>query len=127
LGLVICYFVDLKFVEVVVLWDNVHVVCFDVDNRVYEGKNINELARFCGVGEAIVAWTTRCTFPHYIILCVIWHMNILVMVEKRFTLLKQLILFVFGATFFWLDMLCYKICYYFFFGAMGGSIHLSLH
>lgn len=104
MGIVIYYFVDLKFVKVVVLWDNVHALCFDVDSRVYEGKNINELARFCGVGEAIVVWTTRCTFLPYIILCVIWHMNILVMVEKCFALLKQLILFVFGATPSWLDM-----------------------
>jgi hypothetical protein len=60
LGFVICYFVDLKFVEVAALWDNVHEMCSDVDNRVCEGKNINKLVGFFGVSEVVV-WTTKCT------------------------------------------------------------------
>jgi hypothetical protein len=62
LGLVICYFADLKFVEVVALWDNVYEVCFDVDNKVCEGKNINKLVGFSGVSQVVV-WITKCTLP----------------------------------------------------------------
>ncbi|GLJ09323.1 hypothetical protein SUGI_0106630 [Cryptomeria japonica] len=34
-------------------------VCFDVDNTICIDEGIDELAEFCGAGEAVAAWTTR--------------------------------------------------------------------
>jgi len=34
-------------------------VCFDVDSTVCEDEGIDELAAFCGAGEAVAAWTAR--------------------------------------------------------------------
>lgn len=51
-------------------WRNAHAVCFDVDSTVCEDEGIDELAAFCGAGEAVAAWTARfglqihrCTCP----------------------------------------------------------------
>jgi len=45
--------------EVVSTWRNAHAVCFDVDSTVCEDEGIDELAAFCGAGEAVAAWTAR--------------------------------------------------------------------
>ncbi len=47
------------FAEVVAAWQNAHAVCFDVDSTVCEDEGIDELAAFCGAGEAVAAWTAR--------------------------------------------------------------------
>ncbi|BBN01816.1 phosphoserine phosphatase [Marchantia polymorpha subsp. ruderalis] len=41
------------------LWRNAEAVCFDVDSTVCEDEGIDELAAFCGAGEAVAAWTAR--------------------------------------------------------------------
>jgi len=56
------------FVEVVATWQNAQAVCFDVDSTVCEDEGIDELAAFCGAGEAVAAWTARST--SFAILCV---------------------------------------------------------
>jgi phosphoserine phosphatase len=38
---------------------NAQAVCFDVDSTVCEDEGIDELAAFCGAGEAVAAWTAR--------------------------------------------------------------------
>jgi phosphoserine phosphatase len=53
--------------EMVALWRHAQAVCFDVDSTVCEDEGIDELAAFCGAGEAVAAWTARCTLPHPII------------------------------------------------------------
>lgn len=45
--------------EVVATWQNAQAVCFDVDSTVCEDEGIDELAAFCGAGEAVAAWTAR--------------------------------------------------------------------
>ncbi|CAM6084635.1 unnamed protein product [Calypogeia fissa] len=40
-------------------WKNADAVCFDVDSTVCEDEGIDELAAFCGAGEAVAAWTAR--------------------------------------------------------------------
>ena len=59
----------LDFAEVVATWRNAQAVCFDVDSTVCEDEGIDELAAFCGAGEAVAAWTARSglLFP---VLCV---------------------------------------------------------
>ncbi|KAG6551880.1 hypothetical protein Mapa_006495 [Marchantia paleacea] len=39
------------------LWRSAEAVCFDVDSTVCEDEGIDELAAFCGAGEAVAAWT----------------------------------------------------------------------
>ncbi|KAL2644209.1 hypothetical protein R1flu_011796 [Riccia fluitans] len=41
------------------LWREASAVCFDVDSTVCEDEGIDELAAFCGAGEAVAAWTAR--------------------------------------------------------------------
>lgn len=55
LFLLICLY---YFPEVLELWRNADVVCFDVDSTVC----IDELAEFCGVGKAVAGWTYRLIF-----------------------------------------------------------------
>lgn len=43
----------------VATWRNAQAVCFDVDSTVCEDEGIDELAAFCGAGEAVAAWTAR--------------------------------------------------------------------
>ncbi|CAM6018239.1 unnamed protein product [Sphagnum balticum] len=45
--------------EMVALWRHAQAVCFDVDSTVCEDEGIDELAAFCGAGEAVAAWTAR--------------------------------------------------------------------
>ncbi|KAG0554297.1 hypothetical protein M758_12G083100 [Ceratodon purpureus] len=45
--------------EVVATWQNAQAVCFDVDSTVCEDEGIDELAAFCGAGDAVAAWTAR--------------------------------------------------------------------
>lgn len=41
------------------IWRNADAVCFDVDSTVCKDEGIDELAEFCGAGEAVAAWTSR--------------------------------------------------------------------
>ncbi|KAH9314687.1 hypothetical protein KI387_023314, partial [Taxus chinensis] len=45
--------------EVLKIWRNADAVCFDVDSTVCIDEGIDELAEFCGAGEAVEAWTSR--------------------------------------------------------------------
>eukprot|EP00271_Cylindrocystis_brebissonii_P005280 TRINITY_DN1724_c1_g1_i1.p1 TRINITY_DN1724_c1_g1~~TRINITY_DN1724_c1_g1_i1.p1 ORF type:complete len:327 (-),score=54.15 TRINITY_DN1724_c1_g1_i1:652-1632(-) len=45
--------------EVLDAWRLADCVCFDVDSTVCVDEGIDELAAFCGAGEAVAAWTTR--------------------------------------------------------------------
>lgn len=38
------------------IWRSVDCVCFDVDSTVVQEEGIDELADFCGVGEAVKQW-----------------------------------------------------------------------
>lgn len=41
------------------MWKNSDAVCFDVDSTVCLDEGIDELAEFCGAGEAVAEWTAR--------------------------------------------------------------------
>ncbi|XP_046840908.1 phosphoserine phosphatase-like [Xenia sp. Carnegie-2017] len=41
------------------IWRSVDCVCFDVDSTVVQEEGIDELADFCGVGEAVKQWTLQ--------------------------------------------------------------------
>ena len=45
--------------EVLQLWRTADAVCFDVDSTVCTDEGIDELAAYCGAGDAVAAWTTR--------------------------------------------------------------------
>ncbi|XP_027184124.1 phosphoserine phosphatase, chloroplastic-like [Coffea eugenioides] len=45
--------------EILEVWCNADVVCFDVDSTVCLDEGIDEHAEFCGAGKAVVEWTTR--------------------------------------------------------------------
>ncbi|KAI3463893.1 hypothetical protein Pfo_020556 [Paulownia fortunei] len=45
--------------EVLEVWRNASAVCFDVDSTVCLDEGIDELAEFCGAGEAVAEWTAR--------------------------------------------------------------------
>ncbi|KAL6494311.1 hypothetical protein OROGR_031111 [Orobanche gracilis] len=45
--------------EVLDEWRNADAVCFDVDSTVCLDEGIDELAEFCGAGEAVAQWTAR--------------------------------------------------------------------
>lgn len=45
--------------EVLKLWRSANAVCFDVDSTVCVDEGIDELADFCGAGEAVAEWTAR--------------------------------------------------------------------
>ncbi|CAN0876925.1 Phosphoserine phosphatase, chloroplastic [Linum grandiflorum] len=45
--------------EVLDLWTSADAVCFDVDSTVCLDEGIDELADFCGAGEAVAEWTAR--------------------------------------------------------------------
>ncbi|EPS64296.1 hypothetical protein M569_10485, partial [Genlisea aurea] len=45
--------------EVLEVFRNADAVCFDVDSTVCLDEGIDELADFCGAGEAVAEWTTR--------------------------------------------------------------------
>ncbi|KAL3651326.1 hypothetical protein CASFOL_004328 [Castilleja foliolosa] len=45
--------------EVLDVWRNADAVCFDVDSTVCLDEGIDELAEFCGAGEAVAEWTAR--------------------------------------------------------------------
>lgn len=47
------------FAEVTATWKNAQAVCFDVDSTVCEDEGIDELADYCGAGEAVAEWTAR--------------------------------------------------------------------
>lgn len=49
----------LKISEVLELWRSANAVCFDVDSTVCVDEGIDELADFCGAGEAVAEWTAR--------------------------------------------------------------------
>lgn len=49
----------LKISEVLKLWRSANAVCFDVDSTVCVDEGIDELADFCGAGEAVAEWTAR--------------------------------------------------------------------
>ena len=42
------------------LWKTADAVCFDVDSTVCVDEGIDELAAFCGAGEAVAEWTRKC-------------------------------------------------------------------
>lgn len=41
------------------IWRNADAVCFDVDSTVCLDEGIDELAEFCGAGEAVAEWTSK--------------------------------------------------------------------
>ncbi|XP_073269210.1 phosphoserine phosphatase, chloroplastic-like [Primulina huaijiensis] len=45
--------------EILEVWRNANVVCFDVDSTVCLDEGIDELAEFCGAGKAVADWTAR--------------------------------------------------------------------
>ncbi|KAL6508418.1 hypothetical protein OROHE_021960 [Orobanche hederae] len=45
--------------EVLDVWRNADAVCFDVDSTVCLDEGIDELAEFCGAGEAVAEWTAK--------------------------------------------------------------------
>ncbi|KAJ1263300.1 hypothetical protein BS78_09G173000 [Paspalum vaginatum] len=44
---------------VVETWRNANAVCFDVDSTAILDEGIDELADFCGAGEAVAKWTAK--------------------------------------------------------------------
>ena len=42
------------------LWKTADAVCFDVDSTVCVDEGIDELAAFCGAGDAVAEWTRKC-------------------------------------------------------------------
>ncbi|KAL6622781.1 hypothetical protein ACP70R_032660 [Stipagrostis hirtigluma subsp. patula] len=47
------------FQKAIAAWCNADAVCFDVDNTVYSDEGIDELADFCGAGQAVAEWTAK--------------------------------------------------------------------
>ncbi|CAN6469804.1 unnamed protein product [Victoria cruziana] len=45
--------------EVLEIWRGAEAVCFDVDSTVCLDEGIDELAEFCGAGQAVADWTRR--------------------------------------------------------------------
>ncbi|KAE8815307.1 Phosphoserine phosphatase, chloroplastic [Hordeum vulgare] len=45
--------------EVLETWRSANAVCFDVDSTVCLDEGIDELADFCGAGQAVAEWTTK--------------------------------------------------------------------
>lgn len=45
--------------DVLRLWQTADAVCFDVDSTVCVDEGIDELAAYCGAGDAVAAWTTK--------------------------------------------------------------------
>ncbi|XP_050223288.1 phosphoserine phosphatase, chloroplastic isoform X2 [Mercurialis annua] len=45
--------------EVLELWRSADAVCFDVDSTVCLDEGIDELAEFCGAGNAVAEWTAK--------------------------------------------------------------------
>ncbi|CAM0949815.1 unnamed protein product [Alopecurus aequalis] len=45
--------------EVIRTWCNADAVCFDVDSTVCLDEGIDELADFCGAGQAVAEWTAK--------------------------------------------------------------------
>lgn len=45
--------------DVLSVWRSADAVCFDVDSTVCLDEGIDELADFCGAGQAVAEWTTR--------------------------------------------------------------------
>ncbi|KAJ1696762.1 hypothetical protein LUZ63_005274 [Rhynchospora breviuscula] len=45
--------------DVLRVWRSADAVCFDVDSTVCLDEGIDELADFCGAGQAVAEWTTR--------------------------------------------------------------------
>lgn len=41
------------------MWRKADAVCFDVDSTVCLDEGIDELAEFCGAGNAVAEWTAR--------------------------------------------------------------------
>jgi phosphoserine phosphatase len=41
------------------MWRIAEAVCFDVDSTVCVDEGIDELAAFCGAGDAVAEWTRR--------------------------------------------------------------------
>ncbi|CAC5401554.1 serB [Mytilus coruscus] len=41
------------------VWRNADAVCFDVDSTVLKDEALDELAKFCGVGELVIEWTNK--------------------------------------------------------------------
>lgn len=64
----ILYFI---FKDVLSVWRSADAVCFDVDSTVCLDEGIDELADFCGAGQAVAEWTTRSelVFFYLVILC----------------------------------------------------------
>ena len=48
------------------IWKTSDAVCFDVDSTVVEEEGIDELAEFCGVGEAVKQWYDELQYRLYI-------------------------------------------------------------
>lgn len=59
----ILYFI---FIDVLNVWRSADAVCFDVDSTVCLDEGIDELADFCGAGQAVAEWTTRLEFVFFI-------------------------------------------------------------
>ena len=38
------------------VWQRADAVCFDVDSTVLKDEGIDELAKFCGVGQKVAEW-----------------------------------------------------------------------
>ena len=45
--------------EVKRIWRNADAVCFDVDSTVMKDEALDELAKFCGVGQEVQEWYKR--------------------------------------------------------------------
>ncbi|XP_051116676.1 phosphoserine phosphatase, chloroplastic [Andrographis paniculata] len=45
--------------DVLDVWSSSDAVCFDVDSTVCVDEGIDELAEFCGAGQAVADWTAR--------------------------------------------------------------------
>ncbi|XP_002972198.2 phosphoserine phosphatase, chloroplastic [Selaginella moellendorffii] len=45
--------------DVLELWRTAEAVCFDVDSTVCVDEGIDELASYCGAGEAVASWTAK--------------------------------------------------------------------
>jgi phosphoserine phosphatase len=45
--------------DVLETWRNADAVCFDVDSTVCLDEGIDELADFCGAGQAVAEWTAK--------------------------------------------------------------------
>ncbi|BAF29848.1 phosphoserine phosphatase, chloroplastic [Oryza sativa Japonica Group] len=50
---------SLPLKEVIWAWCNADAVCFDVDSTVCLDEGIDELADFCGAGQAVAEWTAK--------------------------------------------------------------------